>query len=413
MNVWSNPSRPCIVRGAFRLTRPLFHLQPIPHVRFYETPAIAGVSENEINSARSYCANLLRWADFYTIGLCREADDRSSNYDTPSHILRPFHSSTLQYAYLALRALNVETARIPDATSNPTVGTMRMQFWRDAITNALTLKPPKEPVAVLLAAANAQLLAQTEGQAKLSKTWLHRVVNEREKYLHSPPYSDMKTLETYAENTYSTLLYLTLQALPLASVTADHLASHIGKAQGIVAVLRGLPLLAFPQPPQTQHTPQGQFAGSLGGSNRQGIVSLPLDVMANHNVREHEVLRRGIGASGLRDAIFEVATRANDHLITAREMLKNLRSGRDAGHEFEHQDDVERGSQAEAEQGKPIDAQARDVENAFGVLMPAVAAQEWLDRLQKVDFDVFQPSLRSSGWKLPVKAYWGFNRRDF
>ena len=153
------------------------------------------------------------------------------------------------------------------------------------------------------AAAQAQLLTFTEGKSKLSKTWLHRIINEREKYLHSPPYPDIKTLETYGENTYSTLMYLTLQALPLASVTADHLASHIGKAQGIAAVLRGLPLLAFPQPP-SHHTPQGQFAGALGGPQRQGAVTLPLDIMAKHNVREHEVLKQGIDAPGLRDAVF-------------------------------------------------------------------------------------------------------------
>ncbi|KAL9091964.1 MAG: hypothetical protein Q9159_001109 [Coniocarpon cinnabarinum] len=336
-------------------------------------------------------------------------DDRHSKYDTPSHLLLPFHRP-LQTAYLALRTFNLETARIADATSNPTVGTMRMQFWRDALSGALSLTPPKEPVAVLLAAAQGELLTITEGKSKLSKNWVLRIVNEREKHLHNPPMPDLKALEGYAENTYSSLLYLTLQALPMASVTADHVASHIGKAQGIVAVLRGLPLVAFPAP-QT-HTPQGQFAGPAGGGQRQGAVTLPLDVMAKHNVREHEVLKKGIEAAGLRDAIFEVATRANDHLITAREMVKNLRAGRDAGHEYEHSEDEEhQGREGERESG--VVGQLADVERAFGAFMPAVCAQEWLDRLQKVDFDVFQPSLRTSGWKLPARVYWAFTRKTF
>jgi NADH dehydrogenase [ubiquinone] 1 alpha subcomplex assembly factor 6 len=51
------------------------------------------------------------------------------------------------------------------------------------------------------------------------------------------------------------------------------------------------------------------------------------------------------------------------------------------------------------------------VEKAFGVFMPSVATQSWLDRLEKVDFDIFDASLRSSDWKLPWKAYWAYSRR--
>lgn len=292
----------------------------------------------------------------------------------------------------------MDVARVPDATSNPQVGNLRLQFWRDAITRALDLRPPKEPVAVLLAAAQAFLLAQTDGGSKLSRVWLHRVVNEREKHLHNRPYVDLASLESYAENSYSSLLYATLQAAGITSLTADHVASHIGKAQGIVAVLRGLPLLAFPG--QANHH-------SMGQEPRQGVVMLPLDVMAERGVKEHEVLKRGADATGLRDAVFTVATRANDHLITAREMLKNLRAGQDVGHEFEHGDDEEHvGGRQQSVQG-----QAAEVEQAFGVLMPAIATQEWLDRLQRVDFDVFQPKLRTSDWKLPLRAYWNYTRR--
>lgn len=283
---------------------------------------------------------------------------------------------------------------------------MRMQFWRDSVTKALDFTPPKEPVAVLLSAANAQLAARTEGKSKLSRAWLHRLVNTREQYLHNAPYVDMKALESYAENTYSTLMYLTLSALPLASLTADHIASHIGKAQGIAAVLRGLPLLAFPPPPN-KHSAQSAF----GSDSQQGSVMLPLDVMADSGVREAEVLRKGAEATGLRDAVFTVATMANDHLITAREMLKNLRVGEDVGHEFEHQDDPEHQSARNASIGG-AQGQMKDVERGFGVFMPAIATQDWLDRLQGYDFDVFQPKLRTSGWRLPMKSYWAFSRRQ-
>jgi len=34
-----------------------------------------------------------------------------------------------------------------------------------------------------------------------------------------------------------------------------------------------------------------------------------------------------------------------------------------------------------------------------------------LDRLQGVDFDIFDASLRKVDWKLPMKAYWAYSRR--
>ena len=261
----------------------------------------------------------------------------------------------------------------------------------------------------MLARAADELASRTDGKARFSKSWFNRVIDTREKYLSNPPYPSMASLESYAENTYSTLLYLTLQALPMASLTADHVASHIGKATGIAAVLRGLPLIAFPGPPN-KHSNQGQMAGDVGAS-RHGAVVLPLDVMAEAGVREEDVLRNGSEAKGLRDAVFQVATRANDHLITARQMLAGVKAGQEADHEFEHQDEEEhiylpsRGGQKET--------QAQEVERAFGVFMPAVATQIWLDRLQKVDFDVFSPKLRVTDWKLPFKAYWAYGRRRF
>ena len=286
---------------------------------------------------------------------------------------------------------------------------MRLQFQRDAVTKALVGSPPKQPIAILLAHAAEQLSEMTDGKGKWSKSWFMRIIDTREKYLSNRPYHSIDALESYAENTYSTLLYLTLQALPMASLTADHVASHIGKATGIAAVLRGLPLIAFPGP-QNLHSNQAQFQGDVGGL-KHGAVVLPLDIMAAAGVREEDVLRNGSNAQGLKDAVFQVATRANDHLITARQMLKNVRGGGDAGHEFEHQDEEEHVQHPSFGRSGKAETQAQEIERAFGVFMPAVATQLWLDKLQKHDFDVFSDKLRVTDWKLPWRAFWGWRRR--
>ena len=134
--------------------------------------------------------------------------------------------------------------------------------------------------------------------------------------------------------------------------------------------------------------------------------------MAEANLREEDVFRKGAEAEGLRDAVFKVATRASDHLITARSMIQNLRRGEDVGHAFEHGEEEEHDygrGQGSASNGQ----QRAELERAFGVLMPAVSTGLWLERLQKVDFDVFGGELRRKDWKLPWRAYLAYTRRMF
>lgn len=344
-------------------------------------------------------------------------------YDSPSYTLQTFIPRPARPTYLAIRALNVELARIPDTVSAPAIAALRFQFWRDNIAHAFAQQPPRaHPVPILLAHA----LATLPTTAHLSKSWLLRLISAREQYSSNPPYADLAALEAYAESTYATLLYLTLSAIPLASLSADHLASHIGKASGIVAVLRGVPLLAFPPPPNHHSNRSGLVPSDVQHTSaRQGAVTLPLDVMAEAGVREEDVLRLGPDAPGLRDAVFAVATRASDHLITARQMLRNLRSGETAGHAYEHEGEdghvytIPTGAEASPGGSQTGGGTHRavsprednELDIAFGVLMPAIATALWLERLEKVDFDIFRPELRAREWKLPWRAYWAWRRK--
>ncbi|KAJ5568439.1 hypothetical protein N7450_010925 [Penicillium hetheringtonii] len=368
---------------------------------FSRSHALASsINAEEVHGAHQYCVALLSslsdrqdaWKSIASVSANSDKSKPSRKYDRPSYTMSTFIPSHARTFYIALRALNVSLSIIPDTTSSPTIGLMRLQFWRDAVTKILAGTPPKEPVAILLASAISELSQHTNGRARISKGWLNRLINAREQTLTNDPYPNIAALESYAENTYSTLMYLTLAALPMTSVTADHVASHIGKAVGIAAVLRGLPLWEY-----------GQYWAECRG--RQGAVMLPLDIMAQAGVKEEEVLRRGANAEGLRDAVFTVATRANDHLITVDQMLSNLKAGEDVGHEFEH----------EGEEGHEYDcvdlAGGSQVNRAFGVFMPAVSTRLWLDRLQQHDFDVFQPELLRSDWKLPWKAYMAYRRK--
>lgn len=322
----------------------------------------------------------------------RNADRcRKSDYD--GYMIRNFIPKFRQDAYDALRAFNLELVRLPELVSNPTIGQMRMQFWRDAVNNTFAGKPPKEPIMILLHKVLTELAETHDSSPNSIRFWLLRLINTREKYMDNRPFTSLAALEEYAENTYSTLMYSTLAALPIRSMHVDHLASHIGKACGIVAVLRGIPLLAAPSPPVKSP------GGNNVGSGRNPVLLLPLDVMGEVGLREEDVYRQGPQAEGFQDAVFKVATRANDHLITAREMLKKLQAGENPGHEYEHQDEAEHDYSGMADEA---DTTKRDLRRGFGVLLESVPASDYLGRLEGTNFDPF--AVRSS-WKLPWRVW--------
>lgn len=310
---------------------------------------------------------------------------RTSDYD--SHLLRRFLPPPVQDTYAALRTLNLELVRLPELVSNPTIGVMRMKFWQESLDKTFADQPPREPICILLHHALRDLEERAGTATKQSiKFWVSRLRKTREKHMDNRPFTSLASLEDYAENTYSTMMYATLASVPLRSMHVDHLASHIGKACGIVAVLRGIPVLAAPARPI--HTPTGVNAPP---THTQTLL-LPLDIMAEEDVKEQEVFRQGPNAPGLRDAVFKVATRANDHLITAREMLKRLQAGEDPGHDFEHEGEAEHIYDGESDG-------ARELKQSFGVLLEALPAEHYLKMLEKANFDPF--AVRTGGWRLP------------
>ncbi len=320
--------------------------------------------------------------------------------DYEAYLVRQFVPPRARDVYDAIRTLNLELARLPETVSNPTIGRFRMQFWRDTVANTFSGNPPREPISILLHKAVMGLTARAgPGSAKSLKFWLLRLISTREKHMENRPFTTLAALEDYAENTYATLMYITLATVPIRSVHLDHLASHIGKACGIVATLRGVPILAAPAQPI-----QGP-SGANVGTTRSPALLLPLDVMAEAGVKEEDVFRKGPNAEGLQDAMFKVATRANDHLITAREMLQNLKSGQDAGHKFEHEGEGEHIYPSTGDSA--VSAQA-DIERGLGVLLEAIPAADYLQRLESADFDPFR--IKSS-WKLPWRL-WQAQRRS-
>jgi len=110
----------------------------------------------------------------------------------------------------------------------------------------------------------------------------------------------MSSLTSHAESTSSTLLYSLLSLLSLShSSQYSHAASHIGIASSFTILLRALPYHA---------------------SKRQ--LYLPAEVTAKHGLSQENVFRHGGEAKGIEDAVFDLASMANEHVGTARGMFE-------------------------------------------------------------------------------------------
>ncbi|XP_061111786.1 NADH dehydrogenase (ubiquinone) complex I, assembly factor 6 isoform X1 [Conger conger] len=261
---------------------------------------------------------------------------RSRDYDGfVSSLLLPDVS---RRSSLALRAFNVELAQVKDSISQKTIGLMRMQFWKTAVDEIYRNAPPSQPV-------SAELWRAVR-KHRLTKRWLLRIISEREKEMESDrPYRNLQELEAYSENTQSSLLYLLLECLGVTDVHADHAASHIGKAQGIVTCLRATPY-----------------------NSRRRKVYLPMDVCMLHGASQEDFIR-GSREQNVRDVVYDIASQAHIHLQHARSFSKNV----------------------------PAEATL-----AF---LLTVVLEDYLQRVRKVDFDIFHPSLQKRNPLLPIQLY--------
>ncbi|XP_042320017.1 NADH dehydrogenase (ubiquinone) complex I, assembly factor 6 isoform X2 [Sceloporus undulatus] len=237
----------------------------------------------------------------------------------------------------ALRAFNIELAQIKDSITQKTIGLMRLQFWRKTVEDIYHDNPPQQPVAI-------ELWKAVKRQ-NLNKRWLMKIIDEREKNLDDRGYRDISELEAYAENTQSVLLYLTLETLGVKDIHADHAASHIGKAQGIVTCLRATPYHAS-----------------------RGRIFLPMDICMLHGVSQEDFIRRK-QEKKMQDVIYDIASQAHVHLEHARSFRKSVPP------------------------------------KAFPAFLCTVAIEDYLNQIQKVDFNIFHPSLHQKNTLLPLHLY--------
>lgn len=294
----------------------------------------------KLSNGTSCLYKIFRLASKSTSAYCV---DSVKKYDYENFVCTLLLQNSARSAAFAIRSFNIEIAQIAEHVSQESIGLMRLKFWEETLDKCLSKDyklVPKHPV--------AQELFRVNSKQKLTKRYLSNLINCRK---NKPHFRNIDDMEKYAEQTVSSIFYLVLESCGIKNIDADHAASHLGKAQGIVQQLRSLP-----------HT------------HRLNFLPIPQDILTKNKVSQEDVIR-GRKSEEISECTFEVASRAHQHLVKAKSLLEKV----------------------------PKDGRK--------VMLPAVPVSIYLNRLQTVNHDVFHPSLQHRSWKL-LPQLWLSNFRN-
>jgi NADH dehydrogenase [ubiquinone] 1 alpha subcomplex assembly factor 6 len=190
-------------------------------------------------------------------------------------------------ALFALYAFNYEVARVRESVTQPMLGQIRLQWWREVIEAAYAGAPVRRHEVV-------QPLVAAIGEFGLSRAHFERIIDTRERDLADTPPPDLAALEDYVEGTSATLVLLALEILDVRTEAAEAAGHEVGIAYALAGVIRAIPVRA-----------------------RAGRSYLPADLVAKAGLDPHDY--PGMRASpAMRRIVEALAETAAGHLTAAR-----------------------------------------------------------------------------------------------
>lgn len=192
----------------------------------------------------------------------------------------------------ALYAFHLALARVCDQVSQPLLGEIRLQWWREGIEQAFAGTARAQPT---LAA-----LADAARRRALDRAAFERMIDARMADFDESPPASLQALESRLEGTQAACLALGLAVLGVGGKAVEAVARHVGIAYGLAGILRALP-----------------------GDARRRRVLLPANVMAAEGI-DAESVARGERSPGLARTVAALAELARAHLANARRIERHV-----------------------------------------------------------------------------------------
>ncbi|GME66918.1 unnamed protein product [[Candida] boidinii] len=353
------------------------------------------------------------------------------NYDPSSILLSQFYPNEFyRLLFLTIKAFNIELTKL-SMTNLMTSGKsekiidLKFEFWFDQISRCFKYdniiksnnnKTPEkklmnfgEPISTLI---NYCL----NNNIYIDESLLTQMIHSHKHFFHNERSKNFRNIEsmcTFGEGTFSQMIY-SYQAMLLSPIddsnnfTKDLLQSsnpktaelrnlindigaHIGQSTSIAYFLKTLKYYAV--------------------YNNQ--VMLPMDVLAKNNISQEDILRLFNNnldknekineiRENLKNSVFEIATVANDHIITSRTKFEKVKTLVKEISENDTDNNLQNNFR-KLSKGIP--------DAIYLPYMNTIPTTLFLEKLEKNDFDLLNKKMDAKEWKLPFRSYWNYNFR--
>ena len=217
---------------------------------------------------------------------------RARSVDPDRYMCALFAAPQQRGALFALLLFNAEIARVCEVVSEPMLGQIRLQWWREAIDEIYQGGGRRHEVLDPLAEA-----IRAHG---LTRRYFERLINAREMDLDSMPPENIAALKNYAEESAAPLVSLELEVAGADAGVLVDVARHTGVSWALTGLMRALP----------HHAAEGR-------------VMLPRDVLAATGLTV-ETVCGGEAKANVTRAVEKVANVARQHSDEARVLRRTL-----------------------------------------------------------------------------------------
>jgi len=129
---------------------------------------------------------------------------------------------------LILYAFHYELSKVPDVTSEPMLGQIRFEWWREAIDEIYTGREVRRHE---ISTPLAEMLVRIE----VPRFWIDRLIDGRARDLDPQPFADMDDARGYARQTSGQLMQIAVKVL---GGTPDDNVLRAGEAWGLTGLAR-------------------------------------------------------------------------------------------------------------------------------------------------------------------------------
>jgi phytoene synthase len=217
--------------------------------------------------------------------------------DPDRYLAALFAPSPARAQLLALIAFNVELARVGELVSEPELGEIRLQWWREALDRAADSEATRGEATGNPVADAVGILVQSHPHLRAT---LERLIDARSFDVAVKLMPDWPALERYLNDTAGAMFAASADILGPPGQGLEAAANAGGTAYGLTGLMRALPVHAA-----------------------AGRVDLPADALARHGTSPQQVLA-GEMTEGLVALLAELRGIVRDKFTEALRHVRHL-----------------------------------------------------------------------------------------